>query len=242
MIKEKNMWKTDILAFGAHPDDIECAAAGIIINTVKLGGIVVLVDLTKGEMGSHGTVNQRTREAKDAANILGIQRRVQLNFEDSKITNNLNSRKLVIQIIRQYKPRIVLANAFIDRHPDHREAAQLVSDACFLSGLKKNRSIFKGREQQCWRPICVYHYIQDYFVKPDFVVDISKHFEEKMKTIKAYKSQFVNARDNSPDGILALLKQIEATNRIFGRSINVMHAEGFTSARYIGVRDITLIV
>ena len=236
------MYKTDLLAFGAHPDDIECAASGVIINTVKQGGKVVLVDLTKGEMGSHGTVEQRTEEAEKAATILGVKTREQLNLQDGKIINNLNNREGVIEIIRYYRPKIVLANAFTDRHPDHREAARLVSDACFLSGLKMNQTKYHGKTQEPWRPTAVYHYIQDYFIQPGFVVDISKHFADKMKAIKAYRSQFVTADDNNPNGILALLRQIEATNQVFGRAINVMYAEGFVSDRYIGVKDITSLV
>lgn len=236
------MYKTDIMAFGAHPDDIECAASGVLIHTVKQGGKVVLVDLTKGEMGSHGTVEQRAMEAERAATILGVKAREQLNLQDGKIINNLSNRERVIELIREHRPKVVLANAFTDRHPDHREAARLVSDACFLSGLKMNQTKYDGRPQRHWRPTAVYHYIQDYFVQPGFVVDISKHFAIKMKAIKAYQSQFVTASDNNPNGIIALLKQIEATNQIFGRAINVRYAEGFVSERYVGVSDIALLV
>lgn len=232
------MYNTDILAFGAHPDDVECAAAGVILNTTKQGGKVVFVDLTRGEMGSHGTVKQRTKEATNAAQILGVQVREQLNLPDGKIANTVKNQEKVIQLIRKYKPKIVLANAFSDRHPDHREAAKLVSDACFLSGLKMNITKYNGKFQQHWRPSAVYHYIQDYFVQPGFVVDISNHFEEKIKSIKAYKSQFVTAKDNNPNGILGLITQIESTNQIFGRAVNVKYAEGFLSERYVGVDDI----
>jgi bacillithiol biosynthesis deacetylase BshB1 len=232
------MNKIDILAFGAHPDDVECAAAGVILNTTKQGGKVVFADLTQGEMGSHGTVKQRTVEAVIAAKELGVNVREQLNLPDGKITNDIKNQGKVIQLIRKYRPKIVLANAFTDRHPDHRKAAELVSDSCFLSGLKMNKTRYKRAEQQHWRPSAVYHYIQDYFIEPSFVVDISMHFQEKIKAIKAYKSQFINAKDDNPNGILGLIKQIESTNLFFGRSINVKYAEGFWSERYIGVGDL----
>lgn len=232
------MSKIDILAFGAHPDDIECAAAGVILNTTKQGGKVVFVDLTRGEMGSNGTVKQRAKEAANAAQILGVKTREQLKLPDGKIANNIKNQEKVIQLIRQYRPKIVLANAFTDRHPDHRKAAELVADSCFLSGLKMNITKYKGTSQRHWRPLAVYHYIQDYFIEPSFVVDISIQFGEKEMAIKAYKSQFINAKDKNPNGILGLVNQIESTNQIFGRAINVKYAEGFLSERYIGVSNL----
>lgn len=232
------MYKSDILAFGAHPDDVECAAAGVIVGTVQRGGKVVIVDLTKGEMGTHGVVDKRAKEAKKAANIMGVDKRKQLDLGDGNIINNKINRESVVRVIREYRPKIVLANAFIDRHPDHGEAARLVRDACFLSGLRKFSTDSDDEWQQPWRPACVYHYIQDYFVTPSFVVDISKHYTMKMKAIKAYRSQFVTASDQMPAGSIALLKQIEATNQIFGRAINVKYAEGFVTERYVGVSDL----
>lgn len=237
-----NDFKIDILAFGAHPDDVECAASGVIINTIKKGGSVVLVDLTKGEMGSYGTIETRQEEATKAAQIMGVQIREQLHFDDGKITNTTQNQEKVIQLIRKYRPKIVLANAFTDRHPDHRKAARLVADACFLSGLKMNSTKYDDKVQEHWRPNAVYHYIQDYFIQPSFVVDISDHFNEKMEAIKAYKSQFVTAKNDNPNGIIALLDQIKATNQIFGRAINVKYAEGFISKRYVGIQDITALI
>jgi len=157
---------------------------------------------------------------------------------DGKIVNDIDSQKKVIQLIRQYRPKIVLANAFTDRHPDHKRGAELVSESCFLSGLKMNKTQYKGIVQQHWRPSAVYHYIQDYYVVPSFVVDISLHFQEKINAIKAYKSQFITSNDNNPNGINGLIKQIESTNQIFGRAINVKYAEGFLSERYVGTDDI----
>lgn len=237
-----NDFKIDILAFGAHPDDVECAAAGVIISTIKKGGTVILVDLTRGEMGSYGTVETRKEEAVTAAQIMGVKIREQLNLPDGKITNTAQNQQKIIQLIRKYKPKIVLANAFNDRHPDHRKAAKLVADACFLSGLKMNVTKFDEKEQEHWRPNAVYHYIQDYFMRPSFVVDISEHFNTKMETIKAYKSQFVTAKDDNPNGIIALLDQIKATNQIFGRAINTKYAEGFIAKRYVGIENIVNLI
>lgn len=236
------MYRTDILAFGAHPDDVECAAAGVIIGTVRKGGRVVIVDLTKGEMGSHGLAGQRAKEATNSAHIMGVDIREQLDIGDGNIFNNKFNREAVARIIRKYRPKIVLANSFVDRHPDHGEAARLIRDACFLSGLRKFNTECEGEWQEPWRPTAVYHYIQDYFVVPSIVVDISNDFKLKMKAIKAYRSQFVTASDRKPTGSIALIKQIEATNQIFGRALNVKYAEGFVTERYVGVSDLTTLL
>lgn len=237
-----NDFNIDILAFGAHPDDVECAAAGVIISTIKKGGSAVLVDLTRGEMGSYGTVEIRKEEAFTAAQIMGIKIREQVNLPDGKITNTVQNQQKIIRLIRKYKPKIVLANTFNDRHPDHRKAAKLVADACFLSGLKMNITRFDEIEQEHWRPNAVYHYIQDYFIQPSFVVDISEHFNSKMEVIKNYKSQFIKAEDDNPNGIIALLDQIKATNQIFGRAINTKYAEGFIAKRYVGIKNIVNLI
>ncbi|MBC7846932.1 MAG: bacillithiol biosynthesis deacetylase BshB1 [Flavobacterium sp.] len=228
----------DILAFGAHPDDVECAAAGVIINTTNQGGKVVIVDLSRGELGSFGDVITRGREARDAATVLGVFRREQLNLEDGNIENNHYNRLKVIQLIRKYRPKIILANAIEDRHPDHKKAAGLVAEASFLAGLKRIETRDGDIFQEPWRPRAVYHYIQDHFIVPDIVVDISEVFERKLVSIRAYESQFVLATDGSPNGIIALLKQIENTNQIFGRAVNVAYAEGYTTNRYIGTKNL----
>lgn len=228
----------DILAFGAHPDDVECAAAGVILNTTLQGGKVVFIDLTQGELGSFGSVESRMKEADDASKMLKLFGREQLYLEDGNIKNNHRNRLKVIELIRKYKPRIILANAINDRHPDHKKASELVSESVFLSGLKKIVTFDEGMLQEKWRPEVVYHYIQDYFIQPDIVVDITDVFEKKMSAIKAYESQFVSANDSSASGILALLSQIESTNKIFGRAINVHYAEGFTTERYVGTKSL----
>jgi bacillithiol biosynthesis deacetylase BshB1 len=228
----------DILAFGAHPDDVECAAAGVILNTTLSGGKVVFVDLTQGELGSFGNVESRAKEADEASKILKLFGREQLYLEDGNIENNHSNRLKVIELIRKYKPRIILANAINDRHPDHKKASDLVSESAFLSGLKNIVTFNLDKQQEKWRPDVVYHYIQDYFIQPDIVVDISDVFEKKMTAIKAYETQFISANDASASGILALLSQIESTNKIFGRAINVAYAEGFTTERYVGTKNL----
>jgi len=229
--------KVDILAFGAHPDDIECAAAGVILKHIVLGKTVAIIDITAGEMGTFGTPEIRAKEADEASKILGIQYREQLGLSDGSIANDEASRLLVIQAIRKYQPEIVLANAINDRHPDHANAAKLVADASFISGLKKKVTFFNGEIQESWRPKSVYHYIQDYFIDPDFVIDISEYIDKKTEAIKAYTSQFVKPKNNEPNSIMGLLDQIKSTNSIYGRPINVEYAEGFTVNRYLGVHN-----
>ena len=188
-------------------------------------------------MGTFGTPETRRQESLEASKILGIQHREQLSLPDGAIENNEVSRLLVIQAIRKYQPEIVLANAINDRHPDHAIAAKLVADAVFLSGLKKKETFMNEKLQETWRPKVVYHYIQDYFIKPDFVIDISLEIDKKIETIKAFKSQFVTPKKNEPNSILGLLDQIKSTNSIYGRPINATYAEGFTVNKYIGVHD-----
>lgn len=227
--------KVDILAFGAHPDDVECAAAGVLLKHIAMGKKVAIVDLTRGEMGTYGTVESRQKEAEAASKIIGVHHREQLNLPDGAIENTEDSRIKVIQAIRKYQPGIVLANAIHDRHPDHAHAAKLVADAAFLSGLKKKKTALDGEEQVAWRPTAVYHYIQDYFIEPDFVIDTTAHMDQKMEAILAFKSQFVDADESSANSIVGLLNQIKHMNSMYGRPINANYAEGFTASRYIGV-------
>lgn len=236
------MHKIDILAFGAHPDDVECAAAGVLAKHIKMGKLVAIVDLTAGELGSFGTPERRKTEAEAAAKVLGIQAREQLGLLDGGIENNEESRRKIIQIIRKYQPDIVLCNALHDRHPDHANAAKLVADACFLSGLTMKKTFDEDIPQKSWRPKAVYHYIQDYFIEPDFVIDISRQMDVKLQAIRAYKSQFLEPKINEPSAISGLMDQIKSTNRIFGRPINATYAEGFTVNRYIGLDNFYAII
>jgi len=229
-----NDLKTDILAFGSHPDDVECAIGGTILSQIQRGYKVAIIDLTKGELGSSGTAKIRSKETIDASKILGITYRENLEMEDGFIDNSKSNKLAIIRMIRKYQPKIILATAIYDRHPDHESTAKLISESSFLSGLVKIKTEIDEMQQLPHRPITVYHYIQDLFIKPDIVIDISNTFEDKMKAIKAYKSQFLQSNNNQPNGANALLKHIEATNSIFGRAINKKFAEGFTTNRSIG--------
>lgn len=229
--------KVNILAFGAHPDDVECAAAGVLLKHIAMGKTAAIVDLTAGEMGSYGTPEERKKEAAAAAMLMGVKHREQLNLPDGGIENNEANRLPVIEMIRKYQPDIVLANAIYDRHPDHAHAAKLVSDAAFLSGLKMKKTFYNSIEQEAWRPAAVYHYIQDYFIEPGFVIDITRYIDQKMEAILAFKSQFVEPKDQEPNSILGLIDQIKNMNSIYGRPVNAAYAEGFTAGRYIGVHD-----
>jgi bacillithiol biosynthesis deacetylase BshB1 len=226
--------KVDILAFGAHPDDVECAVSGTLLKHVAMGKKVAIIDLTAGEMGSFGDVGTRRKESLKANKILGISYREQLGIKDGAIINNEANRLLAIEAIRKYQPEIVLANSLRDNHPDHAIAAKLVADAAFLSGLKKIETTSDGRAQNKWRPKVGYHYIQDQFIEPHFVIDISEHMDKKIKSIKAYSSQFVKPKSNEPNAISGLINQIMSTNSIYGRPINAKYAEGFNVNRYIG--------
>lgn len=228
----------EILAFGAHPDDVECAAAGVLIGHVEMGKTAAIVDLTAGEMGSYGTVEERKKESEAAAAIMGVKQREQLNLQDGGIENNEASRLLIIELIRKYRPSVILANAVHDRHPDHSCAAKLVSDAAFLSGLRKKKTFYNGTEQEPWRPQAVYHYIQDYFIEPHFEIDVTAQMDKKMEAILSFRSQFVTPNDNEPNSILGLINQIKSMNSIFGRPVNAAYAEGFTVNRYIGVSNL----
>ncbi|RZJ23634.1 MAG: bacillithiol biosynthesis deacetylase BshB1 [Acinetobacter sp.] len=229
----------DILAFGAHPDDVECAAGGVLISEILKGRTAIIVDLSRGEVGTFGNSEDRAIEANEAADVIGLLERRNLDLGDGRIENTTENKLKVIQIIREFRPRIILANAMSDRHPDHRNAAELVRDAVFLSGLKKFPEVgAKEHPLGPWRPSALFHYVQDYFITPDIVIDISEVFEKKMDTIRSFRSQFLTADDHSSRGIMALLGQIEATNKIFGRPINVPYAEGFTIERYPGAKSI----
>lgn len=229
--------KVDILAFGAHPDDVECAAAGTLLKHIATGKTVAIVDLTAGEMGSFGNPETRRLESQKAAKVMGVKHREQLGISDGNIENSEANRIRVIQAIRKYQPDIVLANAVHDRHPDHANAAKLVADSCFLSGLKKKETSLDRQLQPTWRPKVVYHYIQDYFLEPDFVVDITLQMEKKVEAIRTFDSQFVVPKGNEPTSLLSLLDQVRSMNSIYGRPIGAAFAEGFTVNRYIGVKD-----
>ena len=233
--------KLDILAFGAHPDDTELGCSGTLIKHVGQGYKVGVVDITEGQLGSRGSVALRYKEAEHAAKIQGLSARDNLKLKDGWFEHNRESVSLVIQKIRQYQPDIVLANAINDRHPDHGRAAKLVAEACFYSGLVKIKSEFEGKAQKEWRPKAVYHYIQDFHIEPDFVIDISEEWNAKIEAIMAFSSQFYNPSSNekeTPISSKSFLDTLGGKSRLFGRPINAEYAEGFTTSRYIGVNDL----
>ncbi|HPQ08302.1 MAG TPA: bacillithiol biosynthesis deacetylase BshB1 [Bacteroidia bacterium] len=233
--------KLNILAFGAHPDDVEISCAGIILKHIDLGYSVGIIDLTGGELGTRGNKELRLQEASKANKLMGISIRENLNMRDGFFKNDEEHQLKIIQKIRQYQPDIILANAPTDRHNDHGRAAQLVKEAAFLSGLIKIETTLDGQAQQAWRPKAVYHYIQDYFLEPTFVVDISPYFQKKIEILKCYSSQFYNPNSNEPETPISkkdFFDVIESKARILGRYINAEFAEGFIANRYIGVNDI----
>ena len=233
--------KLDILAFAAHPDDIELSAGGTIIKAVKEGKKVGIVDLTKGELGSRGSSVIRGDEAAAAAGILGLSIRENLGLADGFFEVNRNSQLEVVRMIRKYQPEIVLANAVSDRHPDHGKGAELVHKSAFLSGLIKIKTEVDGEEQAAWRPKRVFHYIQDHYIEPDFVVNITDEFEDKLKSIMAYSSQFFNPVGDgvkTPISGEDFVKFIEGRARQMGREAGFEMGEGFTVSNPLGVESL----
>jgi len=236
--------KADILVFGAHPDDIELAASGTVAAHIAQGKKVVLVDLTSGELGTRGNAELRKKEAAAAAKVLGVQHRTILDLADGFFEINDESLKKIIEQIRLYQPQIVLANAKHDRHPDHGRGGDLVSRACFLSGLIKIETKHQGQLQQPWRPQAVYRYIQDNFIEPDVVIDITEYAEVKMQSILCYSSQFYNPQSTEPVTPISTPEFLDAVKGRMvqmGRYIGVKYGEGFTFERPAGVKDLTLL-
>jgi len=233
--------KLDILVFGSHPDDAELGAGATIAKEIANGKKVGVVDLTRGELGTRGTPELRDQEARKAAEILGLSMRINLEFADGFFVNDKEHQIQVIEVLRKYRPDIVLCNAIDDRHIDHAKGSQLVSDACFLSGLLKIDTKWVGDDewQDPWRPRQVYHYIQWKNLEPDFVVDVSEFIDQKMEAINAYASQFFDPDSKEPETPISsknFTDSIRYRARDLGRLIGVEYAEGFTVERFIGVR------
>jgi bacillithiol biosynthesis deacetylase BshB1 len=232
--------KVDIVAFAAHPDDIELSAAGTLMKHISEGKTVAIVDLTQGELGSRGTIETRYKEAEEASKIMGITARVNLKLSDGFFNDSEESKRLIIEQIRRFKPSVVLANAIEDRHPDHGRAAKLVSDACFLSGLRKIETVWDGETQDAHRPKAVYHYIQDHYLKADFCVDVTAFVERKIQAIKAYKTQFYDPNSKEPVTPISgeeFIDFIKGRMTQYGRPIGVQYAEGFTVERELGIKS-----
>ncbi|SFN62371.1 bacillithiol biosynthesis deacetylase BshB1 [Bizionia echini] len=235
--------KLDILAIGAHPDDVELGCGGTIAKEIANGKKVGIIDLTRGELGTRGTAETRDNEAAHAAQILGVSIRDNMEFADGFFINDRKHQIEIIKMIRKYRPEIVLCNAVTDRHIDHGKGSQLVSDACFLSGLLKidtKCEDFDGY-QEPWRPKFVYHYIQWKHIEPDFVVDISDYIEKKLEAVYAYKTQFFNAKSKEPETPISsknFTDSVDYRARDLGRIVGVNHAEGFTVERYPAVKSL----
>jgi bacillithiol biosynthesis deacetylase BshB1 len=234
--------KLDILAFGAHPDDVELGCSGTIAKEISLGKKVGIIDLTRGELGTRGSVAIRDSESALAASILGLHVRENLNMRDGFFINDEAHQLEIIKRIRKYRPEIVLCNAIEDRHIDHAKGSKLVSDACFLSGLRKIETEYDGEVQEAWRPKVVYHYIQWINLEPDFVVDITDFIEVKKQSILAYGSQFYTKDSKEPITPIAtknFLDSVLFRSMDFGRIIGVEHAEGYTAERYLAVNSLS---
>ncbi len=233
--------KLDILVFAAHPDDAELACSGTIASAVAKGKKVGIVDLTKGEMGTRGTPEIRLKEADVAAEILKLSVRENLGFDDVYFLDDHAHQLEIVKMIRKYQPEIVLANAIADRHPDHGKGASVVSKACFMSGLRRLETQLDDVDQSPWRPNFIYHYIQNNYIQPDFVVDISEFWPIKLASIKAFKSQFFDPHSKEPQSFISsenFLEFIESRAKEFGHSINVKYGEGFTKERMLGIDDL----
>lgn len=233
--------KLDILAIASHPDDVELSCSGTLIAHVAMGKKVGVIDLTRGELGTRGDVQTREEEASAASKVMGLQVRENMGFEDGFFQNNRENQIALIVAIRTYQPEIIIANAIEDRHPDHGRGAQLITDASFLSGLSKISTRYEGKEQVAWRPKAVYHFIQDRYIRPDFVVDITPYWEQKIASIRAYRTQFFNPNVNGPDTYISspeFLDFIAARAQEWGHSIGVKYGEGFTREKQLGIRNL----
>ena len=233
--------KLHILAFGAHPDDVELGCGATVAKEISLGKKVGIIDLTRGELGTRGSAEIRDKEASKAAEILGVAVRENLAFADGFFVNDKEHQLEVIKMIRKYKPEVVLCNAVDDRHIDHAKGSNLVSNACFLSGLRRIETVFDGEKQEAWRPKLVFHYIQWKHIEPDFVVDVSEFMDVKMKAVLAYDSQFYKAGSNEPNSPISsknFLDSVTYRAQDLGRIIGVEFAEGFTTERYVAVSSL----
>jgi bacillithiol biosynthesis deacetylase BshB1 len=236
----------DVLAIAAHPDDIEMTSAGTIFSLIAQGKTVAGIDLTRGELGTRGTPEIRLQESAEAARLMNLVARENMGFKDAFFRNDEEHQMALIPLIRQFRPQIVLTNAPEDRHPDHGRAAQLVIDACFYAGLRQIETVGKdGQPQEAHRPAFIYHFIQDRSLKPDFVVDVTPYWEQKIAAIKAYKSQFFNPDSNEPQSYISnksFLDFLEARTREHGHMIGVEFGEGFISRRMLGVQDLFALI
>lgn len=233
--------KLAVLAFAAHPDDVEISCGGTLLKYIQAGKKVGIIDLTRGELGTRGTAETREAEASNAAKALQLSVRKNLGFKDGFITNNEEYTRKIISEIRRFQPEIVLANSLVDRHPDHAKAAKLVADACFLSGLSKIETQDEGTIQQAFRPRLVLHYIQDYYIEPDVTLDVSEFIEQKINVISCFSSQFYDPNSteaSTPISGEEFFDFLKGRMMSLGRPSGVKYAEGFSINRSFGVLDL----
>ncbi len=237
--------KLDILAFGVHPDDVELSCAGALLVEQKNGKKTGIIDLTAGELGTRGSGEIRKMEAAEAAKILGVAIRENLEMADGFFQNDEAHQRKVITAIRTFQPEVILCNAPDDRHPDHGRSSKMVADAAFLSGLMKIETAVNGVVQKSWRPKYVFRYIQDRMLQPDFVIDITDVFEQKIEAIRAYKTQFHNSDLDEPQTYIStpdFLDSVIYRHKWFGKMIGVKYAEGFISEKMIGLKNFDAII
>lgn len=233
--------KLDVMAMAAHPDDAELGCGGTLILQAEKGWKTGIVDLTQGELGTRGTAQTRQEEARAAAKVMGLSVRENLKLPDGFFDNSKESRLRLIRVIRKYRPEIVLANAPEDRHPDHGRAATLIYDSCFLAGLRKIETELDGREQEAWRPKQIFHFIQDRYLDPDFIVDISSVIERKKEAIRSFKTQFMADKADTLQTYIstpAFFDSLIHRCELHGRMIGVPYGEGFISAKKLGVSQL----
>lgn len=233
--------KLDILVFAVHPDDAELGCSGTILKHIALGKKVGIVDFTRGELGTRGSAEIRDGEAADSAKILGLSIRENLRFRDGFFKNDEAHQLEVIKMIRKYQPEIVFSNALHDRHPDHGRAGDLVNDACFLAGLPKIETKLEEKAQAAWRPRLNFQYIQDHYIKPDIIVDITPYIETKIESIKAFKTQFYNPDHHEQETYISspdFFESVLGRAREYGKSIGATYAEGFTSRKLLGTDNL----
>lgn len=233
--------KINLLAFAAHPDDVEISASGIMIKHKNMGLTTGIIDLTRGELGTRGSSAIRDSEAAEAAKIMNLDVRENLGFKDGFFETDELHLIQVITALRKYQPDIVLINSENDRHPDHGRAHQLMKRACFLSGLPKIETLFNGQSLKAWRPKSVYSYIQDYFIDPHLVVDVTDVWDARMAALKAFSSQFFDPQSSEPNTPISnpeFFKFIEGRGLQFGRFIQTGYGEGLRTVRPIGVKNL----
>lgn len=235
-----NKTKVDLLAIAAHPDDVELGCSGTLLVHARMGKKIGIIDLTQGELGTRGTAETRRQEAEASGGVLHLDVRENLELPDGFFENSRDHRMAVIRAIRQYRPEIVLANAPEDRHPDHGRASQLIYDSCFLAGLTKIETELDGEKQNAWRPKQIFYFIQDRYLDPDFIVDISEVIDQKKEAILCYKTQFLAATDDAVQTYISTPKFFDSViqrSEMMGKMIGVPYGEGFISPKKLGIRN-----